>query len=124
MTRNSKNIPEVLQAYAKELRSHMTKEERILWFDCLKTYPIRIRRQVIKGYYIVDFCCEKAKIIIELDGSQHYTEEEKAKDLIRTKYLEGLGYKVLRFSNLDIHLNFAGVTESIDHEIKRRLRKS
>ena len=122
MTRHLKDIPESLRTNASNLRHAMTKEERILWFDCLKEYPLRIRRQVIKGNYIVDFCCEKAKLIIELDGSQHYSPEEQIKDQIRTGYLEALGYKVLRFSNLEVHTYFKAVTDTIDREIRLRLK--
>ena len=62
-------------ANAKELRKNMTKEERHLWYDYLRNYPVRVLRQKIIGDYIVDFCCTSAKLVIELDGSQHYDEE-------------------------------------------------
>ena len=62
---------------AKALRRKMTAEERHLWYDFLRTYPIRFLRQKVLGSYIVDFYCAKARIIIELDGSQHFTEKEE-----------------------------------------------
>ncbi|WP_353885203.1 endonuclease domain-containing protein [uncultured Acidaminococcus sp.] len=99
----------------------MTREERHLWFDFLRRYPLRIRRQVILGNYIVDFCCEKAQLIIEIDGSQHYTPEEKEKDRKRTNDLKDLGYKVIRISNRDVMTNFDGITQYIHQEIQKRL---
>ena len=112
-----------LRTFARQMRSHMTPEERHLWFDMLRPYPLHIRRQVILGNHIVDFCCEKARLIIEIDGSQHYEPEKKRKDLERTKELENLGYQVLRFSNRDIHQHFDAVGEMIHQTIQRRLPK-
>ena len=66
---NKKLLP-----FAKELRKHMTKEEKHLWYDFLRTYPLRFMRQKTIGRYIVDFYCAEAKIVIELDGSQHYDD--------------------------------------------------
>ena len=73
---------------AKELRKNMTKEERHLWYDFLKNYPVRFLRQKIIGNYIVDFYCSKANLVIELDGSQHYEESGIVSDLKRTEFLE------------------------------------
>ena len=94
---------------AKTLRKNMTKEERHLWYDFLKLLPVTVNRQKVIGDYIVDFYCAEAKIVIELDGSQHYQDNEKKKDEQRDTFLENLGYKVLRYSNLDIQRNFRGV---------------
>ena len=99
---------------ARNLRKNMTKEERHLWLDFLKQYPVRFRRQEIVGDFIVDFYCSAAALAIELDGSQHYEDRGKAYDEERTRYLESCGLKVLRFSNLDIWRNFRGVCEQID----------
>ena len=110
-----------LWQFAKSMRKDMTREERHLWFDFLRRYPLRIRRQVILGNYIVDFCCEKAQLIIEIDGSQHYTPEEKEKDRKRTNDLKDLGYKVIRISNRDVMTNFDGITQYIHQEIQKRL---
>ena len=90
------------QQNAKKLRKNMTKEERHLWYDFLREYPIRFRRQEIIGDYIADFYCSSAAIVIELDGSQHFEERALQKDQKRSSYLESLGLHVLRFSNLDI----------------------
>ena len=109
--------------YAKTLRRTMTKQECILWFHYLQKYPIRVRRQVCIGPYIVDFCCEKARLIIEIDGGQHYEPEERAKDEERSAYLESLGYKVIRLSNLDVTTRLAAAGEYIDLEIRKRIEK-
>ena len=75
-----------LTANAKNLRKNMTKEERHLWYDFLKTYPLPIHRQYSFGTYIADFYCHRAKLIIELDGSQHY-ETENTEDSFRPGHL-------------------------------------
>ena len=102
-----------LLKYARDLRKDMTKEERHLWYDFLKDYPIKFTRQKIIGNYILDFYCEKYKLAIELDGSQHYEETGMVYDQKRTNYLENLGIHVLRFTNDDIKRNFHGVCEAI-----------
>ena len=98
----------------------MTEEEKHLWYDFLRKYPVQFNRQKILGKYIADFYCAKAKLIIELDGSQHYTEKGKESDKERTEYLEKYGVEVLRFTNLDIKTNFEGVCVHIDNVIKRK----
>lgn len=96
----------------------MTKEERHLWYDFLKSLPVTFKRQYVIKNYIVDFCCESKKIIIELDGSQHYeSQENAAKDQIRDKQLKELGYRVLRFDNLEVYKNFSGVCDTIYYYI-------
>ena len=100
-------------ANAKELRKNMTKEERHLWYDYLRNYPVRVLRQKIIGDYIVDFCCTSAKIVIELDGSQHYEESDRAADAKRDAYLRSLGLTVLRYSNADVNQRFDSVCEDI-----------
>ena len=106
---------------AKMLRKTMTKEERHLWYDFLRTYPIRFLRQKVLGKYVVDFYCAQAKLVIELDGSGHYTETGKQYDEKRTAFLEGYGLTVLRVCNTEIHNNFRGVCEYIDHAVKQSL---
>ena len=110
MLRNSQN-----------LRKNMTKEERHLWYDFLKIYPIQFKRQVPIGSYIVDFYCDKAKLILELDGSQHCEPEAMEYDRKRTAFLEEKGLYVLRLSNLDVMRNFRGVCEAVDMTVKSRL---
>ena len=99
----------------------MTKEENHLWYDFLRTYPVRFSRQKVLGKYIVDFYCAKAKLVIELDGSQHYDDKGIEKDALRTEFLEQYGLKVIRISNLDIKKNFDGVCLFIDSEVKQSL---
>ena len=106
---------------AKMLRKNMTKEERHLWYDFLRFYPIKFTRQKILGKYIVDFYCAKAKLVIELDGSQHYETKGVIKDLERTDYLEQYGLKVLRIPNNYIVQNFKGVCEYINNEVEQSL---
>ena len=106
---------------AKELRNNMTKEERHLWYDFLKEYPVRFSRQKILGKYIVDFYSASAKMIIELDGSQHYEESKKRYDEIRDEFLKGYGLKIIRISNDEINKNFDGVCEHLEKEIQQSL---
>ena len=109
-----------LKQYARELRQNQTKEERLLWNSFLNRYPIRFRRQYIIGNYIVDFYCHGAKLAVELDGAQHYDPSGLAQDGIRTAYLESLGIRVLRFSNLDVLRRFEDVCAEIDRTAKSR----
>ncbi len=106
---------------AKDLRKHMTKEERHLWYDFLRVYPVRFLRQKVIGNFIVDFYCRKAKIAIELDGSQHFDEVKKKKDLVRTYIIEKYGITVLRFDNLTVMRNFNEVCEYIDKLVRERI---
>ena len=102
-------------------RTNMTKEERHLWYDFLKDYPIKFTRQKILGKYIVDFYCAKAKLVIELDGSQHYSEEGEQNDIERTSYLNGYGFQVVRILNSKINNNFKGVCVYIDKIVSERV---
>ena len=115
---NKKNIP-----HAKELRKNMTPWERKLWYDYLRQYPVRFQRQKAIGNYIVDFYCAKAKLVVELDGSQHYEPEAMQKDQERTTFLEKQGLKVLRFTNREIDLQFWQVCEVIDLAVKARYQQ-
>ena len=107
-----------MRTRAQELRKNMTLEERTLWYQYLRTYPMQWNRQKVIGSYIVDFYCKRAKLIVELDGSQHYDSETAAYDQERTAYLNSLGYTVLRFSNTDIKTNLTGVCAAIDRAVK------
>ena len=109
-----------LRENAKNLRKNMTKEEAHLWYQFLCRYPQRFRRQYIIGNYIVDFYCHQAKLVVELDGSQHYTPEGKEYDEKRTKYLEGQGLKILRYSNLDVMRRFRDVSQEIYRVMEER----
>ena len=91
----------------------MTPEERRLWYVFLKTLPVTVNRQKVFGSYIADFYIGSAKLIIELDGSQHYGEQGQASDEKRDDYFSSLGLRVLRFSNADINQRFDRVCEMV-----------
>ena len=91
----------------------MTKEERRLWYDFLKQLPVTVNRQKVIGHYIVDFYCASAKLVIELDGSQHYEKEGAASDRERDQVLNEMGISVVRYSNHDVNRNFEGVCKDI-----------
>ncbi|MBQ8145626.1 MAG: endonuclease domain-containing protein [Clostridia bacterium] len=116
---NKSNIP-----LAKELRTNMTPEERHLWYDYLRAYPIRFQRQKAIGNYIADFYCAKARLVIELDGSFHGTEENRENDRERTEYLESVGITVIRFTNTDVRKNFREVCLFIDECVRKSLPPS
>ena len=110
-----------LVPFAKQLRKEMTKEERHLWYDFLRDYPVRFSRQKILGKYIADFYSAEAKIVVELDGSQHYETENTEKDAERTTFLESYGLRIIRIPNNEISRNFRGVCEYIDIAVRQSL---
>ena len=110
-----------LTPLAQKLRKNQTKEEAKLWYQFLRLYPLQFRRQFCIGSYIVDFYCAKAKVVIELDGSGHYEPDKMQYDARRTDYLESIGLKILRFTNLEVQKYFLQVCEVIDREIKKRV---
>ena len=110
-----------LVPFAKQLRKELTKEERHLWYDFLRTYPVRFSRQKVLGKYIADFYSAEAKLVIELDGSQHYEDGNIKKDTERTTFLEGYGLTVIRIPNNEVSRNFRGVCEYIDSAVKQSL---
>jgi len=111
-----------LRDTARMLRKNMTRHEKHLWYDYLTKYPVRWYRQRIIENFIVDFYCSNAKLVVELDGSQHYTEQGLEYDKERSLYLEANGLMVLRFSNDDIDKNFEGVCLEIDRVVKERMK--
>ena len=113
----SKHNPSLVP-FARELRKNMTREERRLWYDFLRTYPLRFSRQKVLGKYIADFYCAQAKLIVELDGSQHFESENAEKDRERTAFFRQYGIRVLRIPNCDVNQNFASVCEYIDIAVK------
>ena len=119
--RGAKGMQKDIKAFSQTLRKNATKEENHLWYDFLKKHPLQFRRQVPFGRYIVDFYCAKAKLAIELDGSQHYVDNGPENDAVRTDYLQQThGLHILRFTNLDIKDNFEGVCAAINAEIAGR----
>ena len=116
---NKANIP-----LAKELRRNMTPWERKLWYEFLRSYPVRFQRQKAIGNYIVDFYCAKARLVVELDGGGHYEPSQIAADEKRTEELQRMNLRVLRICNLDIDRNFRGVCEFLDIEVRKSLPQS
>ena len=116
---NPKNIQ-----LAKNLRKHATPQENRLWYDYLRIYKPRFRRQQPIGNFIADFYCYPAKLIIEIDGSQHFTEQGKQKDEFRTEILEGYDLRVIRFTNHQVDTNFTGVCQFIDIIVKEFLARN
>ena len=112
-----------LRQRSQELRKHMTKEECKLWFEFLQTLSVVVKRQKVIGEYIVDFYCPAAKLVIEVDGSQHYEEIGKQKDQKRDADLESIGLKVLRYSNYDVNHSFEAVCDDILHNLEIRLEE-
>ena len=110
-----------LVSLARELRKDMTKEERHLWYDFLRSYPVRFSRQKVLGRYIADFYSAQAKMVIELDGSQHYQDDQRARDEERTAFLEGYGLRVIRIPNMEVNRNFDGVCRYIDAAVRQSL---
>ena len=109
-----------LNERAHELRREMTPQERKLWYQFLRTYPVKIYKQRVIRSFIVDFYCASAKLVIELDGSQHYSEHGIAYDDRRSAILESYGLMILRFTNRQIDQEFDAVCRMIDHVITER----
>ena len=106
---------------ARQLRKEMTKEEQHIWYDFLRTYPVRFSRQKVLGKYIADFYSAEAKLVIELDGSQHYEDVNAEKDAERTAFLKAYGLTVIRIPNNEVNRNFRGVCAYIDAAVKQSL---
>lgn len=121
MPQNNFHYRNDLVPYARKLRKEMTRQERHLWYDFLRAHPIKFYRQRAIAGYIVDFYCAPAKLAIELDGSQHFTEEGLAYDTKRTNILEQLGILVIRFSNEDVDKRFDIVCDEIHQMLIERM---
>ena len=113
-----------LTGNARALRKNMTKEERHLWYDFLRGYPVRFLRQKVIDRYIVDFYCHDARLVVELDGSQHFDPANQEQDRLRTEQLESRNLKVIRVPNNEVNQNFRGVCEYIDLCVKKRISES
>ena len=109
-----------LKGFAKKLRNDATRHENRLWYEFLRDYPLQFNRQMIIMNYIADFYCAKARLVIELDGSQHYTEEGISRDTARDELLKSLDLEVIRFSNLNVDQSFEGVCNAINLAVYRR----
>ena len=108
---------------AKNLRKNMTKEERHLWYDFLRGYSVRFLRQKVIDNYIADFYCHQARLVIEIDGSQHFENSGLLKDKIRTQQIEARNLTVIRIPNNEVNYNFDGVCEYIDLMVKEQLNR-
>ena len=111
-----------LRANARELRKNSTDAERILWSELRdhKLNGISFRRQVPIKNYIADFACHSAKLVVELDGGQHFSDQAEQADAARSAVIEARGFRVLRFSNHDVMINRAGVLETIAAAVAER----
>ena len=112
-----RSYTELAQRHAKTLRHQMTPEERHLWYDFLRMYQPKFYRQRAIGTYIVDFVCPQVRLVLELDGAQHYEAEQRSHDERRTHYLHTCGYRVLRLLNRDIWQHFADTCELIQQAV-------
>ena len=106
---------------ARELRRNMTPQEKKLWYQFLRTYPIKIYKQRIIESFIADFYCASANLVIEIDGSQHFTSQGKAYDEERSRIMQQYHIKTIRFTNSDIDQRFKEVCEAIHQEIQSRI---
>ena len=114
---NKKNVK-----LAQNMRSNPTRQENRLWYDFLSKYPIRFQRQKPIDNFIADFYCHKAKLVIEVDGIQHATEEQMEKDALRTDILGEYGLKVIRVTNWQIDRHFFWVCDYIDQVVKENIK--
>ncbi len=114
MTSNSFPIERFRRATARRLRANATETELLLWkrLRTIETAGTHFRRQVPIGPYVADFACMAARLVIELDGSQHAADAHKARDAERTRWLESEGYRVIRIWNNDLTDNMDGVLET------------
>ena len=109
-----------LKPLARNLRSNMTDAEQFIWSKIKRKQinDAQFYRQKNIGHYIVDFYCPRGKLVIEIDGGQHYDKEGFEKDQIRDRNLQELGLTILRFSDLDVLKNIDGVLERIHEHLK------
>ena len=113
---NGKNL-----GRARSLRREMTKQEKHLWYDFLKAYPVHVYKQRPIDHYIADFFIDAAKLVIELDGDQHGEGPARQYDKIRTEHLKGYGLEVLRLTNSEVDRSFESVCHTIHETVKERL---
>ncbi len=111
-----------MKILAQQLRKNATPQENKLWYQYLRSYPLPFKRQRIVAHrFIADFYCAKAGLVIELDGSQHFTADGMRYDAIRTEDIEKFHLQVLRFTNAQIDREFPAVCAMIDKTVKERL---
>lgn len=116
--RNFLVYPKSALEKARRLRRTMTHAERKLWgLLRSKRTGAHFRRQVPFGPYILDFLCIKAKLVIELDGGQHFQEKGRREDAKRDAFLKQKGLTILRFSDREFFTNISGVMETIHRHL-------
>ena len=120
MNKNYTPVNKSLDKFAKQMRKNQTDEERKIRYNYLIKIRPRFHRQKIIGNYIVDFYCPQLKIIIEIDGVQHYEKKNAEYDLKRTAFLESQGYSVVRFDNCDVNRDYYGVVYYIREHCKTK----
>lgn len=108
-----------LKSRADELRKNMTQQEWNLWYFYLRNHRLKWYRQRIIDRFIVDFYCYAAKLVIEIDGKQHYTDQGIVYDTERTQVLQGYGLKVLRYTNQQLVDNFQEVCWDIERNLQQ-----
>ena len=113
-----------LKERSRELRKNMTPQERRLWYEFLRNYPVKVYRQRCIDWFIADFYCSRARLVIEIDGSQHYTPEMVERDAERSIVLQKYNLSVVRVSNRDIEQNFSGVCAMLDRRMKQGLEQN
>ena len=111
-----------LNFIAKKLRRQMTKQERHLWYDFLRTYSVKVYRQRVIDNYVADFYCPAAKLVIELDGGQHYDDAKMIEDEHRSAIINQYGIQVLRIPNNEVDNNFDNVCIYLDSVVKERVK--
>ena len=116
----SRNSGERMSNISRMLRRNMTKEEKHLWYDFLKKLPLTVHRQMTMDNYIVDFYIPCVKLVIEVDGDQHYSDTGREEDALRDEHFARSGNMVLRFTNADVNSNFDGVCTCIISHIRER----
>ena len=102
-----------VKTLAKNMRRRMTRQEYRLYAGFLSSLPVTVCRQNVIGKYIVDFLIPSARLVIEVDGSQHYSERGMKNDQQRDSFLRSEGYSILRYSNSDVMRNLSGVADDI-----------
>ncbi|WP_022721867.1 endonuclease domain-containing protein [Rhodopseudomonas sp. B29] len=113
------NVSSSQRRHARELRKKSTDAERLMW-SALRDKQLdgfSFKRQVPIGPYITDFACHAKKLVVEIDGGQHFADDAERSDAARTAAIEARGFRVIRFSNADVMSNRAGVLQSIATEL-------
>jgi very-short-patch-repair endonuclease len=109
-----------LKEYAVKMRNNMTDEEKKVWYQILKGHVPKFHRQRIIGNYIVDFFCPKLKLIIEIDGEQHFWKENEEYEIRREKFFTDSGFKLLHFYNSDINKHICEAEHTITTACRER----